>query len=846
MHHVDTRFIAVALSCLFGSAALAEPVKLEDPILPNAAGIAEVRLARPAVSPKKIPLAAPQHGPANVPAGAASVTTIEPEALSTLSEEEPDSGAAWILPPEERDSPAARSGGTLGDVREPKVHTLEIGLQIYDLAYVGQTFDEKYALRHITLRVVDQPESFARFSVSLDGLVVGTLQTPGATYRIIPLGRGRQAVYRLQGNTSERPLRYARIAPPSASQHVRRLENRHVQLEQLADIRPDLAMSSERGGTLNLIGGRLGQLANTSHKELTRTLERFADLAYASRPSKVRISRISGGDSGRRIEFEQLIGNIPVSGGSVIRTAADGTILEISTRFVDPARAANQPIIGLRRAMQLAEAALEARLAKSLGSVELVNPAELRYHSSPSLETLLLEYRFDLATAQDGNWMVLVDAYTGSAQVIDPRQFSDVFGYLVCRDISSTQHPLTCTSGGAEIMWTNPLGGNPNCSFASPMGGNNPCLGGEVGPSHTALLHVNGALLAIHLADPAFCCDLIGGSDRTVDLIYNTSGSTQPSAYYEPTTQSLVSGSSDLGFQSIEVVWHEFGHHVLHMYNPEIQALYNQHPFASAFNEGFADTFSNGVAEARPTLAGSTGDPWIHGDGILFPYGTALIRDCKDPNISFQTLELQTTPHARGRAICVFFNRIQETSGITPQRLLELLLEVGDRMQDYDGNGLDLIDLKNALHLSIEAGETALRNAMETEFADMYEPVSPDPPPLPPGQPAPEMPPPPSISASFHSCSTTGSGQPSTRWLVQWAPVPEASAYIAYLKKPFEPWPSDTALTQQTSLIASIHGISPLTLTWATSYAFVRSCNANGCGHSSNQVLLQMLPGCSQ
>ena len=41
---------------------------------------------------------------------------------------------------------------------------------------------------------------------------------------------------------------------------------------------------------------------------------------------------------------------------------------------------------------------------------------------------------------------------------------------------------------------------------------------------------------------------------------------------------------------------------------------------------------------------------------------------------------------------------------------------MGDRIDDFDGNGIDLIDLKNTLHLVIAPSETALINAVNSKF----------------------------------------------------------------------------------------------------------------------------------
>lgn len=726
-------------------------------------------------------------------------------------------------------------------VLERGVQTLTIEGRTYELGAIAEVIDPKFGFRHITMQVFDLPESYARFSVGLNRQVVGTVQTPAGTYRILPSGDGWQLVYRIrEGANGAEPLRHKRIAPVTSHEGARRLERRHVQLEKLADIGPEIVVTSEQGRTLSIRGGRLGILPRGKLRaaDIARVLHKLSDLTYADSTLEVRTTEIRALRTGTRVEFEQVIKGIPVWRRNFIVVRHDGTIEELMTQLVDPARTQDLPFVSEGEALKHAADALEEKFKTRLAEIELITLPQLHYHVVPFQVDLVPRYQFAIDAGERGNWWVSVNAHTGESEVSDPRQFADVFGYHICRDPSgaSAPHPTRCSDPGADIMWTNPLHGNPSCPYANPMGGYNPCVVGEAGAVQNALLNADRALKDIHQSGFASCCGSLGGPDRLVEVVYRTSGTTEPGAHYNTATESITTPVGDTSLESVENVWHEFGHHVLHKYNPNTTALYDQpnQKFASAFIESYGDVIEAGLAPLayqNPQLY--VGDPWIHGDGPNHPGPN---RNLKDTQLTFAHLVSQSDHHERGRAISSFFYQVKTASNISDRRFMELLLEVGDGLYDVDGNGLDLIDLKNALHLAIRPGETALLNAMDSKFTAMYSPVD-GIVPNPAAAPDPSAPPTPNpVTARFYRCRTNASGVRWSDWLVEWPASPGATHYLGFLKGLGSPFISDITDTTNLSAIAAVRG---------TAWASVEACNQNGCSSLSNQVqVYTKLPEC--
>src|SRR5688572_19610681 len=176
---------AITALLLIASAASADPLTLQDPILPDAAEIATA----PAIpAAKATPIQhLPRAGRADVAAPADSIGTLAIKAED-------------LVAPASR----AKDGLTIVRTAVAAVQSLTIDGQVYELATVDQTVDEKFGLRIVTMRVMNVPDSYARFTVSWDGAIVGTLATPTAAYRIASVAPGEQAIYRLSPRDARR------------------------------------------------------------------------------------------------------------------------------------------------------------------------------------------------------------------------------------------------------------------------------------------------------------------------------------------------------------------------------------------------------------------------------------------------------------------------------------------------------------------------------------------------------------------------------------------------------------------------------------------------------------------
>jgi len=831
--------VAFVMALLAAPAARSQGFALRDPIVPDIASIQQAGAsegartsAAPLASRSRVSLtrsapAVPRALP-GVARGGVLVDTISLrqellQAPATFGQ------AAGV---------AGEIAGFASAATTTDILTLTIEGRSYELSYVSHAIDPKVVMRHVTLQVLGSPASYARFSISGNGFIVGTLHTPRATYRIVPVDATTQNVYRVRSDGSASSLRYQRVAREIAGQ-IGDLERRHVQLERLADIRPEFSIGSDTGGTLNIKGGRLGKMARgkATAAAVLAALEPQSVLTRAPAGLEVRIKRESGSGPAKRIEFEQVINGIPVLQRNLINLAGDGTIREIRTAFVAPARVQSLPMISEQRALQHAVAALEEKFRARIEEVELVKPTELYYDVRPFEEHLVPEYRFSIDTAAHDSWIVRVNAYTGESEIGDPRYYADALGYRVCRDNGTGSGPLTCSDPGAVVIWNNPFGGAANCPFAAPMSGS-VCTTLDPARAHSALLHADDVLKQIDAANPDYCCDLLGGADHSIDLVYKTRGTTLEGAY-SIFTQSLVSAPTSNLFESVDVIWHELGHHYLDMYNP---GLFSLPPagqrFANAFHEAFSDVLSASIAlNQSPGLEALYGEPWVMGDG---DHGPGAGRDLRVDQLFTRLNDFSLSVHDRGLAIGNYFYRVKNASGMTNRRLLDLILNVGDRLQDYDGNGLDVLDFKTAVLNSVSPSETALLSAVNSVFTAMAQVPGGGPPPNPPGQPAPPGTPatPFPLQAAWIGCSILSNGQGVTNWGLNWPGVSGASNYVAYLQSLSSPWIFDAAVTPNTSIDAYIAGDGHQAVT------FVAACNGNGCSNVSNPAGIAMLPQC--
>ncbi len=103
----------------------------------------------------------------------------------------------------------------------------------------------------------------------------------------------------------------------------------------------------------------------------------------------------------------------------------------------------------------------------------------------------------------------------------------------------------------------------------------------------------------------------------------------------------------------------------------------------------------------------------------------------------WQDIDNRTDPsvtgHKAGQVIYRLFRRLKEVSGASDQRLLGIALATLDGIADVHGKGFDAGDFRAAVLAALHPSETALKNAVTTVYAAMYNSTAAGPigPPLP-------------------------------------------------------------------------------------------------------------------
>jgi hypothetical protein len=733
----------------------------------------------------------------------------------------------------------------LGSRPQPGPLTIQIDNRELRLAWVAEAVDRSGAIRHETMQLLGVPNGYARFSVSGD-LIVGTIVTPQAIYRIVPSGEGTQAVFAtLATDSAYARSKYALQLPAGLGDSA--LERRHVQLERLAEIQPEYVDSSEAGRSLVLRGGKLGRITGKADAEQVRAVINSIDkLANAPEGLELRIERISSHGQGNQIEFHQLVKGVPYFALNEMGTDKAGNVVSVRTQFVDPSKA-EEASISQSEAQRHAVKAIEDRIKAPLKEFEILKPTELYYYRDASTQRLAPYYTFYLrAQRTDGTWAVHVDATNGSARILENPQ---EFGWRVCADASSTAHPTSCMDVGADVIWyhtyNHPNGpGIQQCPYRDPGNPLSKCVQTDPAKGANAMNEANWVLHTVQQTNPTVCCDRIGGGDHIVDLIFKTSATTAV-AEYNVGSESIQSATNSDYLRNQDVAWHEFGHHVLYKNATSFpfSTTYGTSGeyFTTVFVEAVGDLMTAGITlNARPSTItyGNIGDAWTVGDGGFPPAGMTQ-RHLDDPNVtSFYHISTASTPHDASRAISKYFYKIYSTSGISAARFLELLIQVTRNISDVDQNHLDLVDLKAALLASVRAGETALSAAITARFDEMYNNIpgvgGPNPPVgVPISTTAPAAPYP--LTATFDSCVIVDNLR-LTQWRLQWPRPPFATSFTAIVQQINGPL-TDTETTTGTLVFVQTN---------VNASAWVFACSASGsCGGASNIVTVSPRPECS-
>ena len=286
-----------------------------------------------------------------------------------------------------------------------------------DLVWLAQSLEPTHGETHITMRPYRGHHGYARFTVGA-GLIVGTIVTERTAYRILTVDGEIQGVYRLRASGAT-PAKYQRIAKETNAL-LASAELRHVRMERLADLQPELAYASDRGRSFMVRGGKLGELPGLTEAAVMQVMGLFADLAYVPKNFAIQVTRAQDDPRFRLVEFRQLLNGIPVWTRNRIAATADGAITEISTQLADPAWASSRRLMSEAEALQFAKTAIQEESGQVVGEVEFFNPTELYYSVVPPDPRLAPTYGFFLRMAQGPTFDVRVDAQSGEAHLVKP------------------------------------------------------------------------------------------------------------------------------------------------------------------------------------------------------------------------------------------------------------------------------------------------------------------------------------------------------------------------------------------------------------------------------------------
>lgn len=286
-----------------------------------------------------------------------------------------------------------------------------------ELVWLAQSLEPTHGETHITMRPYRGHHGYARFTVG-PGTIVGTIVTEKTVYRILTVDREIQGVYRLRARGGT-PAKYQRIAKETNAL-LASAELRHVRMERLADLQPELVHTSDRGRSFMIRGGKLGELPDLTEASVMQVMGRFADLAYVPKNFAIQVTRTLDDPKIHLVEFRQVIDGIPVWNGNRIAATAAGVITEISTQLADPAWASSRPLMSEAEALQFAKTAIQEESGEVVGQVEFFKPTELYYSIVPPDPKLAPTYEFFLRTAQRPIVGVRVDAQSGEAHLLKP------------------------------------------------------------------------------------------------------------------------------------------------------------------------------------------------------------------------------------------------------------------------------------------------------------------------------------------------------------------------------------------------------------------------------------------
>jgi len=715
----------------------------------------------------------------------------------------------------------------------------------YELFFADDVSEKRLGLRHVTMSVMNDVESHARFSINASGEVYGTLKTPDATYVFEPSDvAGEQLVYR-----------YGSFDKSSASRGIERsligksaLARRHHQLDALADIRPITARTDENRAFIR--GGELGSILRSSPQEFKRIAAHLSAITNLRGNEQFEVvAETSTFDGGKIVSFRQTLDGIQVDAHNEIVVDGHGKVLELSTHVVPTDIARQKALISLDDAIRRTTTEVSALLGKTISKIDPITLPQLRY--IPEAEnSLALAYVFQFEVADEGHWyLARVDAGSGRTELTSLLARSS---YVSCKDTERWVHvgpkrddyalapPATDCLGTITPKGPRTIKGYANparsgfCTTPSTPNQPSNCALTDTKNPYEVMSEIEayfpGAIATNPAGSTPACCNQID-----ITIIQNSTANISSSDAGAYRVRMIPSESS-----SAEILAHEIAHIYSQIYNNGTLVV-DQNVFARAVKEGAADTVA-GIIGAMSGRTSRYGTQWVYGDGPYFSSPDGTTRSASNPNFNYwQDITLAAGGHKSGQVIYRFFRRLQEISGINNQRLLGIVLGTLARITDErQPQGIDVGDFLSAVKKAIHPNETALLQAVDTLHRELYkaEAAGPLGPPLPPGDPGPIGAPPitPNVWGSFAQCGTLN-GATVSIYQTYWTATTNTTRYIGWAKADSEP-----AFRYSIDVPSSV--TQALLVTSVPGEGRISSCNASGCsGLSLSRVVVTQLCG---
>lgn len=311
------------------------------------------------------------------------------------------------------------------DIDKPFVAQPLVGLEIagvrYELSFADQQVDMNYGLRHVSARVTNQADAYARFAIDdTRGWVLGTLTTTQVTYRIVPrVNEPIQNIYRIED-------RFRGANGIALDPGVARLERRQIELEAIAELQPTHVYVAPEAASLLIQGGNLGTMEPTA-RAFSAFLTRISVLSRSSGKETFELVSTMRDDAGRAtLQLNQVIDGIPVKAENTVVLDRDGNIESARSSLVPTERASTVARVSPQDAIELARQQWERDRNLPTAELELAAAPRLWFRPTMYLQGVDLVYEFDFQVGDDPSVSrAIVNAQTGVTQVIDLSRSSD-------------------------------------------------------------------------------------------------------------------------------------------------------------------------------------------------------------------------------------------------------------------------------------------------------------------------------------------------------------------------------------------------------------------------------------